>query len=421
MSTDVTGNRSSLIDVCSNEGVGRKIKVAIVVSHPIQHFVHFYRALAARNELSIKVFFCSRIGVDEYFDKNMGVVIRWAGDMTGGFDHEFLPEASGIKNTRFRSINNPSIGAALRAFEPDVVMIYGFAQATPLRALAWCRVNGIPVLMTTDSNFVTKRPFHKRLLRQTMLRLLLSQVSGFLTVGDQNEDALEELGVPRTKMYRTPFTIDEQRYRRARAERAELRVQIRERYGIAREAFLGIAVGKLIPRKRTQDAVMAFAEVAKTDGDVNAHLLVCGNGPDAEQIEAHVKTGAPVTMAGFVNIDELPNHFAAADVLVHPSGQDPHPLICSEAACIGLPMILSDRVGTIGPTDISRRDENALVYPCGDVKILADRIFDLAVDRHALEEMSAASLRIYEECSLAVSVDGFLRAVNGVASKVACQ
>lgn len=400
----------------------KKMRVAIVVSHPIQHFVHFYRALTARTELVVKVFFCSRIGVKEYFDKGMGVVIRWAEDMTGGFDHEFLPEADNIKDTRFRSINNPGIGAALKAFAPDVVMVYGFAQITQLRALAWCRINRVPVLMTTDTNDVKKRSPIKSFLRRMALRVLFANVSGFLTVGDQNEDALAKQGVARRKMYRSPFTINERRYREARAEKTACRARIRQQYGIPDDAFLGITVGKLVPGKRTQDAVQAFAEVAKKASCMQTlHLLVCGNGPDLDSIEALINTGAPVTLAGFVNVDKLPDYFAAADVLVHAASQDNHPLTCSEAASVGLPMILSDGVGAIGPTDIARKGENALIYSCGDVAALANHIIDLADDRRALENMSAASLRIYEECGLTASVDGFLRAVDGAASKGARQ
>lgn len=397
-----------------------KKRIAIVVSHPIQHFVHFYRALAAREELALKVFFCSRIGLKEYFDKDMGTVIRWADDMTGGYDHEFLPEADGIKDTRFRSVNNPSVTAALEAFAPDAVMIYGYAQITPLRTLAWCRRRRVPLLMMTDSNAVTTRSPFRRFLRQMALRPALTRVSGFLTVGDQNEEALAQLGVPRAKMHRSPFTIDERGYRGVRADLAVRRARIREEYAIPEDAFVGIAVGKLIPRKRTEDAVEAFADAATRNGQArDVRLLVCGNGPDLEKIEALVRAGAPATLAGFVNVDRLPDHFAAADVLVHPAGRDAHPLICSEAAAVGLPMILSDRVGTIGPTDISRPDENALVYPCGDVKALADAILRLAEDRHLLKEMSGASLRIFEECSLAASVDGFLRAVEAVSPRSA--
>jgi glycosyltransferase involved in cell wall biosynthesis len=396
----------------------RKTRLAIVVSHPIQHFVHFYRALAACEDFVVNVIFCSRLGLEEYFDKDMGTVIRWEDNMVAGFDHEFLPEASSIKDTHFLSIDNPSVTAALRMFWPDVVMVYGYTQLTQLRVLAWCRFRRVPVLMVTDSNAVTKRSAFKTFLRQTGLRLALSQVSGFLTVGDQNERALAELGVPRARMHRTPFTIDEQRYRMARKERRLHRAQVLNQYGIPDDAFVGIAVGKLIPRKRIQDAVQAFSYAAKMVGSGrNMHLIVCGSGPELDRIEEQVRLGAPVTLAGFVNIDKLPDHFAAADVLVHTASRDAHPLICSEAACIGLPMILSDQVGTIGQTDISRRDENALVYPCGDISALTGALLRLATDASLLDKMVEASLRIFEECCLSASVDGLQKAVNAVAAR----
>ena len=70
-----------------------RARLAIVVSHPIQHFVHLYRALAARDDLTVKVFYGSRMGLAAYHDREMAAVIKWAGDMESGYDHEFLPGA----------------------------------------------------------------------------------------------------------------------------------------------------------------------------------------------------------------------------------------------------------------------------------------------------------------------------------------
>ena len=82
----------------------------------------------------------------------------------------------------------------------------------------------------------------------------------------------------------------------------------------------------------------------------------------------------PVTLLGFVNVDRLAEVYCAADILAHPSELDPHPLVLSEAACVGLPLLISDRVGAAGPTDIAREGENAVVYPCGDVRALTDAV-----------------------------------------------
>ena len=122
-------------------------------------------------------------------------------------------------------------------------------------------------------------------------------------------------------------------------------------------------------------------------------------------------------LAGFVNVDQLPGYYCAADVLVHPSEHDPHPLVCSEAACIGLPMILSDRVGAAGPTDIARVGQNALVYPCGDVAALARAIAQLHGDDGLCQEMAARSLEIYTHCGLEVAARAVARAVAAVTAR----
>ena len=68
-------------------------RVAIVGSHPIQHFCPFYRALAADKRVEAKVFFASMAGAVPYVDCGYGKAIRWDGDLTAGFTHEFLPGA----------------------------------------------------------------------------------------------------------------------------------------------------------------------------------------------------------------------------------------------------------------------------------------------------------------------------------------
>ena len=122
----------------------------------------------------------------------------------------------------------------------------------------------------------------------------------------------------------------------------------------------------------------------------------------------------PVTMAGFVNVDRLPRYYCTADTLAHPSELDQHPLVCSEAPAVGLPMILSDAVGAIGPTDVARIGENAICYPCGDVASLARAILQISGDAALHRQMSAASMRIYDDCNMAASIAGITGALRMV-------
>ena len=89
---------------------------------------------------------------------------------------------------------------------------------------------------------------------------------------------------------------------------------------------------------------------------------------------------ATVRITGFVNQRDIPLYYALADVLVMPSEIDPHPLTVTEAGSLGIPAIVSDRVGCVGPTDMLRPGENGLVYACGDEAALAQAIKSVLTD-----------------------------------------
>jgi glycosyltransferase involved in cell wall biosynthesis len=390
------------------------VRVAVVVSHPIQHYVHLYRALARQNGLILSVMFCSRLGADSYHDHEMQTEIKWAGNLLEGYDHQFLPDGAHIKGTSFREVNNPSVTDALARFGPDVVVQYGYSQLTQLRALAWCRRNGIPSLMIGDSENRRKRSGVRTIARALVLRCLLRQYAGFLTVSDQNRAFYRAFGVPEHRLYRCPFPLDETAYLDARARRAEHRAAIRQRYGIGSDTMLFLTVGKLSGYKRVGDAVAAAA-VVRQRGDLplKPHLIVCGDGAERGALERQAAaTGAPVTFAGFINVDALPGFYAASDVLVHASEIENYGHICAESAAIGLPMILSDQVGAIGPTSVARPDVNALIYPCGNRDRLAGAMARLMTDTGLFDRMAAASLLAHADNNLAASIAGMRQAIT---------
>jgi glycosyltransferase involved in cell wall biosynthesis len=394
-------------------------RLAVVVSHPIQHYIHLYRALAREDGIALRVFFCSRIGIDAYHDQEMDTEIKWAGDLLEGYDHTFLPDGAGIKGTAFRDVNNPSVTAALERFKPDVVIQYGYAQLTQLRTLAWCRRRGVPSLMIGDSENRRKRPAALSMLRAVVLRGLLRQYAGFLTVSDQNRAFYKAFGVPESRLFRCPFPLDELAYLDARRLRAQHRASIRQRYAIETGAMLFLSVGKLSGYKRVGDIVAAAAAVARR-GDLTRkpHLLICGDGAERGALERQIlETRAPVTIAGFINVDALPGFYAAADCLVHASEIENYGHICAESAAIGLPMILSDQVGAIGPTSVARPGVNAMIYPCGNRERLADAMAQLMTDPARYQCMSDASLVAHADNNLASAVAGLRRAIGIVLHK----
>ncbi|ATE66187.1 glycosyltransferase family 4 protein [Rhizorhabdus dicambivorans] len=388
-------------------------KLAIIVSHPIQHFVPFYRCLASQSDLDSCVFFASKIGLSSYFDKDMKQDVKWQMDLLSDYRKIFLPGADGINGTSFFEVNNPNTWKALREFAPDAVLIYGYSQATMVKALFWCLMHRVPALLIADSELKSDRSALAQTVKRLILPIIFKAFRAFLTVGDCNEDYYSHYGVSRRRLFRSPFTIDETLYRDVRANKAAHRSEIRRRHSIGEEEFVALCVGKVSQRKRTSDLSDALRRIKAAQGDVPLRVLCAGNGEEYERLSNEARDEKlPMSFAGFVNVDELPYYYAAADLLVHPSGRDPHPLALSEAAAVGLPLIVSDKVGAVGPTDIAREGESALVYPCGDIDALSQLMLDLSGDRQRVEAMAAASLRIFDQNDMQTSLSGLRRALD---------
>jgi len=396
--------------------VTEKIRVAIVVSHPIQHFIHLYRALAKQPFLDLLVIYCSDIGVRKYFDKGMGVEITWHSDLLSGYKHVFLPEASRINGTGFQSVNNPSISRVLKEFSPHIVKLHGYAQITLLRALFWCRLHGVPVLIWSDSELLRMRKPLKRFLKQLVLRPFFSLFSGFLTVGENNEAYFRNYGVSARRMFRTPFTFDEDAIQKSRENRDSIRKEMRTKLGIPASAFVVLVVGKLVEYKRPGDVIEALRLLKGTRNNGKAvYAVFVGDGVIRDLLEKQCEGAREnCRFAGFVNIDELPDYYVMADVLAHVSDVDAHPLCNSEAILSGLPLILSDKVGTIGATDVARPGKNAIVCSCGDTRAVAYAIERLASDKELYDRMKDESLKIAKELNISASVRGFMNAVYSV-------
>ena len=74
---------------------------------------------------------------------------------------------------------------------------------------------------------------------------------------------------------------------------------------------------------------------------------------------------------GFVNQSELPALYAASDVFVLPSENEPWGLAVNEAMCASLPVVVSREVGCA--PDLVRDGVNGYTPAAGDIAGLARR------------------------------------------------
>jgi len=257
------------------------------------------------------------------------------------------------------------------------------------------------------------------MLKKIILPHTFSKMNAFLTVGDYNEAYYSRYGVDCSRFFRSPFPVDEDRIQDALQQRERLRREVRQRYNLPGDALVALAVGKMTPGKRHEDAVKAVCSLWHSGMHGKVFLLIAGDGATREVCESVAKEMCmeAVRFAGFVQVTELPAHYIASDVLLHPSSADRHPLAISEAVTCGLPCIVSNRVGSVGPTDDVRPGINGWEYSVGDVAALADRLRELAQHPDLLLTMSNQSLSIAQQRNMNRSLSGFLTAVHHVCTE----
>lgn len=364
------------------------IRVAVVISHPIQHFCPQYESWARLPGVDLKVFFAARIGMEAYFDPDFGQEVQWKG-LRLDFEHAFLPGAE--KRTTSTMIEAEGLDDALAAFRPDLVIAYGYTVPLQRRAIRWAKTHGAKLAMISDAELRTPRPAWKQAAKQLLVRQWIAKFDAFLTVGDGNEAYYRAYGALDTQFFRSGFPIDTMAIDAALADRERRSAGLRERMGIPGDHLVLMSVGKLIGRKRQEDLIRLSNRMAGT----GVTVVLAGSGPDEEKLRPMADRNGPggVIFAGFVQPGELIDYYLATDVYMHPASVDRHPLAVSEATYCGVPAVVSERIGSYGPSDDVQPGVNGFVHRLGDVGDMEASVRKL-MDPALREEMSAASARI---------------------------
>ena len=374
-----------------------KLRLAVIVSHPIQYFAPWYRQTHRLGALDLRVFFCCDWGVEPYVDPQFGVTVKWDVPLVDGYPHEFLSITRRPTRLSFWAVDNPDVGGALARFAPDILLVHGYAYRTAWRVATWARRQLRPLMLYSDSSAALRPPLWRRLVKQPVVRHFYTKVDGALCVGANNAAYHSHYGLPDERLFPGLLPVDIDALLASASERGRARNDIRERWNIPRDAFVVMFCGKYAVHKRPLD--LAKAVRVLSDRRVQIWALLVGEGEERRTLEQfcnreQIKT---VVLAGFVNQSQIARYYAAADALAVPSSRDQHALVITEAAAFGLPAIVSDKVGSIGPAETAQPGINALVYRAGDIDALSQAIERLCIDRAMHRHMSEASVRIARE------------------------
>ena len=386
-----------------------KARVAVVASHVIQYQDPFFRLLAADPELDVTVLYGSRAGAETYRDADMQTSLRWDLELLQGYRHLFLRNL-GFGDGYARLINPGIVWRIATGRFDAVLFMQGWGTITSLLGIAACRASGTPFFLYGDSSHPPAEDRLTRRLRARYLRALFGLASGFMVSGKLNADYYAHYGAERSTFFLLPWAIDNARFEEASRFAPGEREAMRARYGIRPGDLAVVYSAKLVARKDPMTLLRAYAQM-RTDDKA---LVFLGHGELREPLERFVREhGVPrVVFAGFVNQTELPKHYALGDVFVLPSTYEPRGAVINEAMACGLPVIVTDRCGSIG--DIVQEGENAFVYPAGDVDRLAFYLERLANDEPLRARMAQRSRELIADWDFARGVEGVKEALRHV-------
>jgi len=365
------------------------MRLAVLVTHPVQYFAPVFRALAQKHGLELKVFFGCNHGTVPQVDPNFGVAFKWDCDPTDGYDYEFiwlgsfsaLIGISGVQLAR-RAVKR------INCFKPDAVLIFAYTPAFISASTVLLGLKGHRLMLraeTTDE--ALDRSSIKDKLRQVILSNYYRQFWHIFPIGTNSKNHYRRMGVVDDRMTVVEYAIDVDFFQRQVDHWLPQRQALRAAMGIEPTAQVLMYCGKMFEPKNPLLIVEALA-LLSPDLKERLWLLAVGDGVLRAEFEAGAKgqLGDRAVFVGFKNQSELGQYYALADTLVLPSQSgETWGLVVNEALQFGLRVVVSDRVGS--SRDLVLDEAQGYRFSSGSAEELSTAI--AAIVQHAAGDESA--------------------------------
>ena len=346
-------------------------RLAVVLSHPTQYYSPWFRWLRTHTTLEFRVFYLWEAGVTAQPDPGFLTTFKWDVDLLSGYDSEFVPNIARRPGTEhFWGLRNSALTTRLAAWQPDAVLLFGYAYATHLRLIAWARRQRVLLIFRGDSHFLGRTAPGG--LRTFLLKLLYRKFAAVTYVGQANRDYFTALGVPAEKLFFAPHAVNHALFDSARPEPAAAARALRNQLGLATSARVVLFAGKFVAAKQPGELLEAFLSL----NIPGTALVLVGDGPEKAALQERARSAPAgrVHFLPFANQSEMPARYLLADVFALPSRglYETWGLAVNEAMHMGLPCLVSNRVGC--QQDLVSDGVTGWVFRADDVAQLRDKL-----------------------------------------------
>ncbi|MEL6659122.1 MAG: glycosyltransferase [Bacteroidota bacterium] len=231
----------------------------------------------------------------------------------------------------------------LNELSPDVVAIPGWASCESFAALNWCRENGVPTILMSESQ---KDDADRSKLKETLKSLIVSQFDTGFAGGESSRDYLNQLGLQHKDIMLGYNAVDNEHFSIGAANARTKRRRLIEEYDLPQQFLL--ASCRFIEKKNLVRLIEAYAQAKRKNAEEVPDLVILGNGTERDKVvEKAVELNiiSNVHLHGFRSYDALPTYYGLSRGFIHIATHEQWGLVINEAMASGTPVIASSRCG----------------------------------------------------------------------------
>ena len=398
----------------------RPVRLAYLVSHPIQYQAPLLRRIAREPGIDLTVLFGSDFSLRDYKDEGFGIAIKWDVPLLEGYRSEFLPALrdNGTEGT-FSPVSRGISVRLARGVDGspfDVLWVHGYATANQMHGILAAKGLGIPVIVRAES-WLSDRPRSgmKLAAKKIFFEGLKQLIDAVLVTGEPNRAYWEHYMGPDFPMFTMPYAVDNDWFQARSRQAVEGRAEMQARFGLDAGRPVILFASKLQTRKHCGDLIAAYEKLSPSPGvEPEPYLLIVGDGEERAALEQQARaTGfSSIRFAGFGNQTEMPRYFDLASVFVLPSRHEPWGLTVNEAMNAGRAVIVSSDVGCAA--DLITNGVEGYVFPVRDVDALADALRNVLATPETAASMGQNALARISAWSFEQDVNGLRQAIAAV-------
>jgi glycosyltransferase involved in cell wall biosynthesis len=280
---------------------------------------------------------------------------------------------------------------ALDSFQPQVVVVPGWASPAAWGAMRWCLRRRVPMVVMSES---TAWDEPRAGWKEWIKRQLVGQFASALVGGERHRDYLVALGLPAEWIFLGYDVVDNAYFRDQAEAMRPLATIVMAKYQLPKNYFLASA--RFVEKKNLPRLLEAYAHYHSHCGMAEPWALVLlGDGALRAELEEKrdaLGLGESVLLPGFRQIEELPAYYAFAGAFIHPSTIEPWGLVVNEALASGLPVLVSERCGCM--PELAHDGVNGFVFDPLEVADMAQRMSHISAPDFPLYDFRQASAKI---------------------------